>query len=352
MLLPALLACGLLGGEKTELRFAPAEGTKVRRTITLDHALVVQEMKLITSAGSQSSQDQVAFRAHQVLRTLDEFRKVGEGRPLLLQRRFDEVGWNGSFDFGSSKEDIKAVSPLNGTSVVFTWVPEEKSYGKYYDARESSEEVLLRLDEDLDLRVLLPGHPVETGESWSVPAEGLLSVLAPGGRRDLRFDGKRTRANLMRTLRCGLAGNFEEFFGGESKGECKLHLDSLSEVQGRKLATVGLELEIECKVDQRDLQQFLRTPAELASGYQCKSAPASWKLKGKGTLVWDLGWKRGVSLQLQGDQSMSLEVELAIGKDPPTTQRMTLSGGLSFLWQLDEPAAGPPVPPEKPQGQK
>jgi hypothetical protein len=344
--LAPLLLAALLGGDKVELRFAPAEGSKVRRTITLDHTLVVQEMRV----GTQSSQEQIAFAAHQVLRTLDQFRKIGEGRPLSLQRRFDEAGWVGSFDFPQGKEEIKAVSPLAGTSVVYTWVPEESAYGKYYDARESPEEVLLRLGEDLDLRALLPGHAVAPGETWSVPAAQLETVFAPAGRLDLRFDAKRTRANLLRTLRCGMAGNYGEFFGGESKGECKLKLASVAEAKGRSLATLELEVELENKIEQRDLQQAQLTGAELVSGYQCKRAPVTWSFKGKGTLVWDLGAQRAASLDLQGSQKLAVEIELAIGKQPPVSQSMTLSGGLSFAWRIEDPAL--PVPPAPPQGQK
>lgn len=131
LLLVALAGCA--GGEKVELRFAPVEGSRVRRTIEVDH---------------------------RVLRTLDEYRKVGAGRPLLLRRTFEE-----------------APSPFAGTSVVFTWVPEERGYGKYYDAREASESALRDLTEDLDLRALLPASPVAVGDTWTVSATGLKDVL-------------------------------------------------------------------------------------------------------------------------------------------------------------------------------
>jgi hypothetical protein len=348
--LSLLLVCALPAGGEVELRFAPAEGSKVRRTITLEHTLVLQEMASITPAGTQTSQDQVSIGVHQVLRTLDEFRKVGEGRPLLLQRRFDEVAWTGKFDFGGQSEQIKGISPLAGTSVVHTWVPEEKAYGKYYDAKESPEEVLLRLDEDLDLRALLPAAPVAPGGSWSVPAAQLVGVFAPAGRLDLRFDAKRTRMNLLRTLRCGLAGNYGEFFGGESKGQCKLKLASVAEQQGHSLATIELEVEIENQVDQRDLQQAQLTGPELVSGYKCTRAPVTWGFQGKGQLVWDLTAHRAASLALQGSQQVTVATELAIGAQPPFTQRMKLAGGLSFTWLVEDPAA--PAPPDKPQGQK
>ena len=352
--LALLCLCVLPASDKVELRFAPAEGSKVRRTITLEHALVVQEMVALTAAGSQASQNEISFKAHQVLRTLDEYRKSGEGRPQLLQRRFDEVGWNGFFEFPGGKEEIKAQSPLGGTSVVYTWIPEEHAYGKYYDARESPEEALLRLEEDLDLRALLPASAVAVGETWSVPSAALQDVFAPAGRLDLRFDAKKTRQNLLRTLRCGLAGNYGEFFGGESKGEAKLKLVSSADARGRPLASVELELEFENQVEQRELQQSQLTSNELLAGYKCNKAPVTWKFKGTGMLVWDLEKQRAASLKLQGQQTLVIETELTIGKQPPMGQRMTLSGGLSFDWRLDDPAAaappGPPAPPR--QGQK
>lgn len=127
LLLVALAGCS--GGETFELRFAPAEGSRVRRTIEIDNV---------------------------VLRTLDEYRKVGGGRPLVLQRTFEE-----------------ATGPFAGTSVVFTWIPEEGAYGKYYDAREASESALRDLTEDLDLRALLPASAVAPGDTWTARAAGL-----------------------------------------------------------------------------------------------------------------------------------------------------------------------------------
>lgn len=351
--LALLCLCTHSPGDKVELHFAPAEGSKVRRTITLDHSLVVQEMQTITPSGPQSSQEQISLSAHQVLRTLDEYRKLGDGRPLLLQRRFDEVGWVGQFDLPAGKEEIKAISPLGGVSVVYTWVPEEQTYGRYYDAHEPPEEVLLHLEEDLDLRALLPASAVGVGEGWSVPAAKLLDVFAPAGRLDLRFEAKKTRQNLLRTLRCGLAGNYGEFFGGDSSGECKLQLRSVAQEQGRSLATVELQVEIENKIDQRGLQQSQMTGPENASGYVCKRAPVTWSFAGKGTLVWDLRAQRAASFQLQGNQKMLIETELAIAQQPSITQRISFSGGLSFDWRIEDPAAAPPASaPPKPQGQK
>ncbi len=135
VLLCVLAGCG--AGDRVELRFAPAEGARVRRTI-----------------GSGTL----------VLRTLDEYRKVGAGRPLVLRRTFEETA-----------------GPLARTSVVYTWVPEENAYGKYYDAFESSESALRDLAEDLDLRALLPAHAVALGESWSVPALDLRDPLRSAG---------------------------------------------------------------------------------------------------------------------------------------------------------------------------
>jgi len=135
LLLVALAGCAR--GDKVELRFAPAEGSRVRRTI---------------ESGTL------------VLRTLDEYLEVGNGRPLRLRRVFERSG-----------------NPLEGTSVVFTWVPEEGAYGKYYDAREGPESALRELAEDLDLRALLPASAVAVGEHWQVSGETLGDVL--GERR-------------------------------------------------------------------------------------------------------------------------------------------------------------------------
>jgi len=226
--LPALCLCALLGGDKVELRFAPAEGSEVRRTITID-------------------QGAAPLTTHRVLRTLDQYRKVGDGRPLLLRRHFEQTEL-----------------PFEGTSVVYTWIPEEKAYGKYYDAREGSELALRDLAEDLDLRALLPTEPVAVSEAWSLPVAGLRDVLAPLGDLDLR----------------------------DAKGECKLELAAVGEVQGRSLATIELTL---------------------------RTASPTWSFEGRGTLVWDLGAQRAASFALQGNQ--------------------TRLGSLACTWKFEDPAS-------------
>ncbi len=198
--LAALLLCalaGCAGGEKVELRFAPTEGSRVRRTIEVgDFAL----------------------------RTLDEYRKIGAGRPLLLRRQFEE---------------IRPVGPLAGTSVVYTWIPEEGAYGKYYDAREASESALRGLAEDLDLRALLPAGPVAVGDAWSVPGASLRDVFAPAGLLD----------------------------PSPGTGDGRLVLASVRAEAGRSLATIEV------------------------------SVPG---VGDRGTLVWDLGAKRAASFVLKG----------------------------------------------------
>jgi len=272
--LAALLLCTLLGSGKVELRFAPVEGSQVRRTITIDQALAAK------GANPRST--------HHVLQTLDLYRKVGDGRPLLLQRRFEQIDW------GPSR-----VPPLKGTSVVYTWVPEEAGYGKYYDALESSEAALRDLAEDLDLRALLPTGAVATGEAWSVPAAKLRDVLAPLG--DLALNHEAVRE---------FTGNL-----GEPRGECRLQLASVSELNGRSLATVELALKLENKVR--------------------ASEPPTWSFEGRGTLVWDLGARRAASFALQGHQTLNSEV-----------LRSSVSGTLAFTWKIEDPASSeqPPSP--------
>jgi len=248
--LAALCLCALLGSDKVELRFAPVEGSHVRRTITIDQTLAAKGVDPITT--------------HKVLRTIDQFRKVGEGRPLLLQRRFEKIDW------GSSR-----VPPLQGTSVVYTWVPEEGAYGKYYDAAESKESALRDLAEDLDLRALLPTGAVALRDTWSVPAAKLGGVFTPLG--DLEVSG----------------------YLAESTGECKLTLASVTEQQGHSLATVELALKFEGKV---------------------------WSFEGRGTFVWDLSARHAMSFDLQGNQALHFEAP-----------QPSFTGTFACSWAIEDP---------------
>ena len=70
--------------------------------------------------------------------------------------------------------------PVNLMSYV-TWV-----FQKLFGYSKEKAELLKGLNEDMDLRALLPKDEVKVGDEWDIEVSGLASVIAPGGERKIK----------------------------------------------------------------------------------------------------------------------------------------------------------------------
>lgn len=320
--------------QAVDLSFAPKNDSYVVRKVRVEHGLALRELSTIRAGNVQSSTESVEIRAVQELLCTDRYLEVAQGRVARLQRRFDIAQWQGDLVLPTGADRLTAKSPMSGLSVLFTFVPAEQDYGRYYDAREGVEEHLHGISQDLDLLCLLPRQPASIGSRWEVDLPALVDVFAPGGRWALAFQLKPAQRNLVRSIQNGIGCNLVEVFGGESKGRTQAHLVG---VEG-ELAKIELDFELSNRVDRRALVQMQMNGQELASGYRCQSAPLTWVFTGKGTLLWDLARHRAHELKIQGRERVGFDTELKIGNDPTsTTQRLSMEGSLVLEWILGEP---------------
>lgn len=349
MMLSALLLCAL--AQDVDLSFGPKPGTYAVRRVNIEHELSLRELSSVRSGAVQSSTDPVDLRATQTLQCTDQYKQVGDGRPLVLERRFDTLDWKGNLLLAGKQDALSARSPMATLSIVYTYVPEEQDYGRYFSAREGVEEMLYGLREDLDLRCLLPVGPQAPGAQWTVEPSRMVDVFAPAGRWALAFQMKPAQRNIVRSIQSGIGCNLIEVFGGECKGKVEARLASADEAQAR----VELTVELSCLVDRRGLVQMQMNGPELASGFRCQSAPLNWSFQGKGFLLFDRQARRASELKLEGRQSVRLETELLVGNDPvSTTQRLAMEGALKLHWLIGDPRDPRLKAPAgaAPQGQK
>jgi hypothetical protein len=348
-MLSALLLCIVPQG--VELSFNPKAGTYAVRRIDIEHELSLRELSSVRSGVVQSSTDPVDLHSTQTLQCTDRYKQIGDGRPLVLERRFDTLEWKGSLLLAGKQDALSARSPLATLSTIYTYVPDEQAYGRYYSEREGVEELLHGINEDLDLRGLLPVGPQALDAQWTVEPARMVDVFAPAGRWALAFQVKPAQRNLVRSIQSGIGCNLIEVFGGECKGKVEARLASADEAQAR----VELTVELSCLVDRRGLVQMQMNGPELASGFRCQSAPLNWSFQGKGFLLFDRQARRASELKLEGRQSVRLETELLVGNDPvSTTQRLAMEGALKLHWLIGDPRdprLKAPTGPA-PQGQK
>ena len=295
VVLPLLLASSALALHATTadtLEWHPDAGQTLRREFITRPLLTAESMT--SRRGDQETISQRVFdlRTTQTLRTSDQLLEVERGRPLKMRRYYDEARLTGiSETSGGGKmtrdDRVSGDSRSQGLGVVFTWVPEDQEYGRYFDSLEGVEESLPELTEDLDFRCLLPAEPVEVGSSWNLPPGALRDVVSPGGNLDYDLTEAQDRL-LVRTIRQGTGGYTYEIFGGTEEGTVKATWEKTEEVDGHRLAVIKLEFDVTVSRDLKSLANHARTPEEVGAGFLVDKGMVTLALKGGGIVRWDL----------------------------------------------------------------
>lgn len=318
-----------------QIAFAPGAGVRAKKTFTVEHALVLQKLKLDDGSVGQVSQQQMELASKQTLRVTDEYRSSNGGRPLLLERVYDDISLHVDLEVVDSRGQKRpdawdAQSPLKDASVVFTWVPEDHVYGRYYAGKETLEEYLGGVEEDLDLRALLPGRETKAGDAWTIEPARLESVFSPGGRLPLGFTNG-GGGFFARTLAWGVGGALAEVFGGETKGHVQARHAATRDEGGTALAVIAVEVEIETRRDQTDFARGALSREELFEGRAVDHASVQWSFKGSGELVWNVAAGRFETFQLAGHEEVTLELAIrSPQRETPLVQSVSMAGSLKI----------------------
>lgn len=316
-----------------ELRFAVEPGTQLAKSWVVEHALVMNRMAMKIADGERQQLDVRSIIQSQLqLELVDRYDALEGGRPASMRRAYDTARLVGTLKLQQFADQPPKVadmrSPLEGKSVVFTWVPEEQEYGRYYDALEGEEEHLPALAPDTDLGRLLPAAPVRVGETWKVDAQALRDVIAPAGTLHFKA-GKSFDRLLGRALTAGVGGGLEQAFGGESDGGVTLVLEGLEERDGAQVARISLAVRAKYGKDQTDFSRENMARREEERGARFISNHLVLELDGKGELLWDLRAGHALQLELDLRESVSMRiVEEQEGTGVRLEQEMEMSGRL------------------------
>ena len=295
-----------------QLAFGPAEGSRMRKTFNWEKTLTIDDAVLFLNGDEMNAGSGITTTRKHRVEVLDHFRKVGEGRPQELLRRFESVGIESESEGESDAVRVSGMgsfeSELTGHTVLFQWDEEEEAFAKSWGEDDSGEEAWLSgLEEDLDFRGFLPTGDVSEGDTWEVDPNALLGALRPGG--DLLWD---LRVNEEEDIPEGGLALRMPSLGMEGL------LDSLS---GDVTATFkgavdeGLVIAIEAATTlERDIAERLRL-GEERQGRQPQdydSASAAFELKGAGTLVWDPEAQLFRSFEFDGELTYDMEASWAM----------------------------------------
>ena len=313
-----------LGGAEG-LSFHPEEQSVLEKEFTIDALVELDEISITVNGDDMSDNipvDSVGVEATVRALISDEYRKVGDGRPLELVRVFEElsVEYDSGDDQGSESMD-----DLEGVSVLFQWDEEREDYDVSFteDSEGADEDILKGLLEDMDFRALLPDGDVDEGGSWEVDTSGIVSVLFPGMRLD---DLSRLAGEEADEVPEEILDQLGSIPGGL---EMSCEYAGLREEDGVTVAVVELTLEGESSLD---FATVIAEAVELGEAEaDIENATVEFSLEGAGQLLWNLEEGHMVAYSMEAE----LEVELVVSASVDVQgSSLDVEGDVLFLGEV------------------
>ncbi len=299
--------------------FAPAEGSKITRTISVSSHLVSESMKVLVDGEPQESPDAAGFIQIEGTNDIvvnDEFVKMGKGHPLELHRTFQKLAGtekqtvkNPEDKTQEHTDEKKQESALADKTVVFKWNPSDESYDRSFGEDGGDADLLKDLDEDMDLRKFLPeSASAAEGSSWTVKGDAANAFFFPAGDLKLETTDSEDEANDTKELDKHLRENL--------KGSIEVTFKGTREEDGRKVGILELKGTVESSGEMTgadDMNTSLKFTAEV-----------------KGEILWDVSANRAHSASISLDQKVSYKIEGSVDGGQKVEQEIGLAGPTKF----------------------
>jgi hypothetical protein len=326
-------------GPKDELVFAPAAGTTLARTLESRYVLDLESFEMTLNDEAVPPGALGKFELHiehsEHYGVTDTFEALGAGRPERLRRSFDELGGREATrtatDDGEQNDGSDYASVLAGKVVVFTW---NESAGRcdaaFATDSEGDSALLAGLEEDLDLRRLLPSAAVSPGDTWELDGSVFQGILGPGGDLALEPEDDEEYADTTQVdaeMRANMGGTIHATYRG------------IEEEGGARYARIELALETKTHAEDR-----MEADADGTSG--TNGTAVEFRLAGE--LRWDVEHGHALSLELGGDYDVTLSYEMRgemDGESFAQVQTMKLGGEIHLTSRVERHCArraGPP----------
>lgn len=240
----SLLLLAPLAADK--LTYAPKEGTQIERHFEV--TFEVEKKSLSMSIGGQELPKEMmdgatlTMSSTQSATVRDELKKMDGARVLELEREYIDLTskestkfeMNGMPDAHVEEKDLP--SDLEGKSVLFTWDPKAEEHKKSWVGAGAKDDLLEKLQEDMDLRAILPDKSLSVGDTWTLEDTALSAILeTPGG--DLAFVDEKSN------------GDHDADFRDHLKGRATFTYKGTEEAGGHRVARIAIEGKATTSVD-------------------------------------------------------------------------------------------------------
>jgi len=310
----ATLALCFAASRAEELRFAPADGDEAGMKYALAASLGVGDMSITVDGQDLSAQiplDDLAGKLSLELSVVDRFLETRDGRPLRFERRY--VASSSNLELAESKLARTDLFGVDGETIVFEWSKSQGAYVLAFKDGTGDESRLELLSADMHLRSLLPGRELEVGATWQLEPQALVPALLLGydaatlGATAGGEQGLAQSAEALAPLLDGLLAGFRarcEYVGSR-------------EQDGRKLAEMKLAIESDGELDLRDALRGLLTEQDSLGelDLELRSATGQLRIRGTGSLLWDLDAGHAHSFELDGDIELVARLDAALSDE-------------------------------------
>jgi hypothetical protein len=311
--IPVLLAplCFALGVAGDDVSFHPKAGSELAKKLDVDLDLELKNLSIKVNGESESPED-LGSDNHLVVKmqvgVTDKYVDVKDGKPLDLLRTFDALSLDARD--GEEKHEVEGFDAIQGKTVRFKWNEESKAYDKSFHETKGDDETIADLNEDMDLRVLLPEKKVSDGDTWDVSADRLASLFLPGGLVGKPKSGD--EAETFKAVQEGLKEKLEPALK-DFKVHCKykgMHDDG-----GAKLGEIHITFDGKAKLDLSELVTKLATMGDNEGEKPEFQTQFDLGLKGEGTLTWDEAAGHVHAFEMQADITASFETHVKMDVD-------------------------------------
>lgn len=308
VLLPLAVSPAVPPPEAEELTWAPEDGSVLGTTLFERAGWELESME--QSAGGRPVPVEPPDLRAQVVRRLVVVDTIegDEDGPGRIRRSLETVAGELALEIsaggGGETHDVVLESPLESEEV--TWVRDDEG-GWELDEADAAREELAGLRADLSQACLLPGGPVEEGDSWAFEGD-LLPLLGQGGDPLLEPLELSPSTALMEQVDVVAAALLVLAAAEEAYGEVSATWSATREEDGRRLAVIDLEVDGSCTSEAgEDVLRMLEAAGGETDRDELELSLAT-EFSGEGRLVWDLDGRRFRALELDLDLDARAEM--------------------------------------------
>lgn len=328
---PILLGLSL---PRETVNFGPAAGLSLKKTFESTTEMTLDEMDMLMNGEPMPfpMEMDISISIEQSIAVVDTYGETVDGRPARLERTYDTLSNNAissisSSMMGDDESEAAGESELEGLTVIFSWDADEGDYSvAFAEGSDGDEELLDGLAEDMDLRALLPEGDVAEGDTWSIDADSIVDLLAPGG--DLAIIPEDTDLGGMGMP--GGGGMDIRQMLGDVDGDVSAELTGIREGETGRIAVIALSLEIESTNDLTEFVQEMMEDAEMppeAGNMEIESVDVEMSVEGEGELLWNVTTGHFVELNLSTEMESTMDQAMSLSMGP---ESMTIEQSMIF----------------------